>query len=183
MSNVADWQISKLEHDQEEKFCIKAKGLPAMPVIIGKAGLIAVENKREGDMATPVGRWALRYLYYRRDILGDIKCALSSSVITKNCGWCDDPTHKEYNRYVKLPLAASHERLWRDDGAYDIVLALGYNDMPVVSGMGSAIFLHCIAKGNTYTAGCVAMLHDDLLQLLQLASNNQHLTIDASLLL
>src|SRR3546814_19709072 len=51
-----------------------------------------------------------------------------------------DPLH--YNRLVRLPFAASHERMWRDDGLYDLVVEIGYNDMPPVPGLGSAIFLH-----------------------------------------
>ena len=37
--------------------------------------------------------------------------------------------------------------MWRNDEAYDFVVELGYNDDPVVSGHGSAIFLHCTAAG------------------------------------
>ena len=37
--------------------------------------------------------------------------------------------------------------MWRDDGAYDLVVPLGYNDAPPEPGRGSAIFaLHRFGK-------------------------------------
>ena len=38
---------------------------------------------------------------------------------------------------MRLPYAASHEKLWREDGVYDIVVILGHNDDPPVAGAGS----------------------------------------------
>ena len=39
------------------------------PCLVGKAGLIAASRKCEGDMATPVGNWPLRRVYFRPDRL------------------------------------------------------------------------------------------------------------------
>src|SRR3546814_5636749 len=75
-----------------------------------------------------------------------------------------DPLH--YNRLVRLPFAASHERMWRDDGLYDLVVEIGYNDMPPVPGLGSAIFLHLARPDWGPTDGCVALARDDLLAVL-----------------
>ena len=72
--------------------------------------------------------------------------------------------------------------MWRDDGAYDLVVMLGFNDAPPIAGRGSAIFLHCIADGKTSTAGCVAVARDDLISLLGLADAEQYLSIDPRLL-
>ncbi|MFL2845313.1 MAG: hypothetical protein ACJ0BO_03515, partial [Candidatus Puniceispirillaceae bacterium] len=106
---MADWHI---ERDQSSQYWLKAGDIGAFPAIIGKAGLIAGTKKREGDMATPVGRLALRHLYYRKDLLGQVECIISKSSITPQCGWCDDPAHDEYNRFVTLPFSASHEMMW-----------------------------------------------------------------------
>ena len=73
--------------------------------------------------------------------------------------------------------------MWRDDGAYDLVVSLGFNDAPPEPGRGSAIFLHCISSGKSYTAGCVALVRADFLVLLQHLHADQFLNIDASLLL
>ncbi len=171
-----------LLRDRAGGYWLEAAGMAPMRAIIGKAGLIAGAAKREGDMATPVGRWALRHLYYRQDLLGPVNADLPKSVITPHCGWCDDPDHKDYNRYVLLPFTASHEVMWRNDGAYDLVVMLGFNDAPPVAGRGSAIFLHCIAEGKTSTAGCVAIERAALLQLMAKLDADQYLSIDAGLL-
>lgn len=84
-------------------------------------------------------------------------------------GWCDDPADPQYNRPVKLPYPASTERLWREDGVYDIVVTLGYNDDPPLAGLGSAIFLHICRPGYPPTEGCVAIQRADLEALLAIA--------------
>jgi L,D-peptidoglycan transpeptidase YkuD (ErfK/YbiS/YcfS/YnhG family) len=72
--------------------------------------------------------------------------------------------------------------MWRDDGAYDLVVMLGFNDAPPIAGRGSAIFLHCIADGKASTAGCVAVDRDDLMSMLGLADVDQYLSINPRLL-
>ncbi len=86
--------------------------------------------------------------------------------MTQDDGWCDDPADPEYNRPVKLPYPASAEAMWREDGAYDIVVILGHNDNPVVPGLGSAIFLHLCKPGLPPTQGCIAVERADLEALL-----------------
>lgn len=149
--------------------------------IIGKAGMIDAAAKREGDMATPQGTMPIRAVYYRADRVDVPILPFPAYPITPSCGWCDAPDHPAYNRHVDLalnaPFSASHEVMWRDDTAYDIVVELGFNDAPVIAGRGSAIFMHCIAPGKTHTAGCVALAHADLLALLAIATPDQSLMI------
>ena len=102
---MADWHI---ERDQNCQYWLKAEGIGVFPAIIGKAGLIAGARKREGDMATPVGRWALRHLYYRQDLLGQVKCFMPQRYITPQCGWCEHPAPGEYHRPLTVPLSAHH---------------------------------------------------------------------------
>jgi L,D-peptidoglycan transpeptidase YkuD (ErfK/YbiS/YcfS/YnhG family) len=134
--------------------------------LVGKAGLIAAGGKREGDMATPVGSWPLRRVYFRPDRMAPPKTSLPLVPIHKNLGWCDDPDSPSYNRAIELPFAGSHETMWRDDSLYDIVVELGYNDAPPVVGLGSAIFLHLREAHTLDTAGCVAVTRDDMLVIL-----------------
>jgi len=137
--------------------------------IIGKSGMIAAADKREGDMATPIGDWPLRHLYYRPDQLEAPDCALPTCPLTPELGWCDDPSSAAYNQLIKLPFAASHETLWRADRRYDLLVVLGHNDNPPVPNMGSAIFLHLCDDDTKFTAGCVAVKLDDLKQILHKA--------------
>lgn len=151
-------------------------GQARYPCAIGISGAIAQADKREGDGRTPLGRFALRSVLYRADRL-DLPTSLSAQLqlpvrpLARDDGWCDQPGHPAYNRPVHHPLAASAEKLWREDGRYDIIVTLGHNDDPVIDGLGSAIFWHCAAPdpdgrsahGLLPTAGCVALLRDDLL--------------------
>jgi L,D-peptidoglycan transpeptidase YkuD (ErfK/YbiS/YcfS/YnhG family) len=133
---------------------------------VGKGGFST--NKKEGDGATPVGIFPLRECWYRPDRGGQPQTALAVNPIRENDGWCDDPKSTQYNRHVRLPFAFSHEKLWRDDHAYDLIVPLGYNDDPVVPGRGSAIFLHVMHDSGRATEGCVALKKADLLEILAL---------------
>ena len=135
---------------------------------IGERGVVA--DKREGDGATPVGRWPMRALRFRADRLAAPATRLPCGPLSPEDGWCDAPADPNYNRHVRLPYPASAERLWREDGLYDIVVPLGYNDDPVVPGRGSAIFLHAAAPDFSPTAGCVALALRDLLIVLREAA-------------
>jgi L,D-peptidoglycan transpeptidase YkuD (ErfK/YbiS/YcfS/YnhG family) len=80
-------------------------------------------------------------------------------------GWSDGVDDPAYNRPVRHPHGFSAERLWRDDGLYDVIVTLGHNDAPPVPGAGSAIFWHCWRDG-AVTEGCVAIAKEELLRLL-----------------
>ena len=134
---------------------------------LGRAGI--VRDKREGDGATPSGRFPLREVRFRSDRLPRPVTDLPCREIDPNDGWCDDPADPAYNRPVGLPYPARHERLWREDGLYDVVVILGHNDAPPIPGHGSCIFLHVAADAYRATEGCVALARTDLLTLLRWA--------------
>lgn len=131
---------------------------------LGKGGIRS--DKREGDGATPSGTFALRRLFYRADRIAHPATALPAQALTPNDGWCDDPAHPDYNKFVTLPFAGRHEKLWRDDALYDAICVIGYNDAPIRAGLGSAIFLHVAAPNYAPTEGCVALAPDDLIAVL-----------------
>jgi L,D-peptidoglycan transpeptidase YkuD (ErfK/YbiS/YcfS/YnhG family) len=132
---------------------------------LGKGGVRRL--KQEGDGATPAARMPLRRLFYRADRLAPpAGCRVPVEPIAPTDGWCDDPGHRDYNHRIALPHPARHETLWREDGVYDLVGVLGWNDDPVVRGRGSAIFLHLARPGLPPTEGCVALAERDLRALL-----------------
>lgn len=133
---------------------------------LGKNGVRAEADKREGDGATPLGRYPIRQLLYRPDRVAAPAARLPLQALTPQDGWCDDPGNAAYNRFVTLPFAASHEILWREDHVYDVIAVLGHNDDPPVPGLGSAIFLHVARPDYSGTEGCVALALPDLLTLL-----------------
>lgn len=131
---------------------------------LGPAGPRA--DKREGDGATPVGRFLLRRVLYRPDRLAPPATGLPVGALDPADSWCDDPADPAYNRPVRLPHAARHERLWRDDHVYDVIVVIGHNDDPPVAGLGSAVFVHVARPDYGPTEGCVALALPDLLALL-----------------
>jgi L,D-peptidoglycan transpeptidase YkuD (ErfK/YbiS/YcfS/YnhG family) len=133
---------------------------------IGRGGALAAADKQEGDGATPRGVWPLRGVLLRPDRVSlSSRPALPWRWLRPDDGWSDDASDPAYNRPVRHPHAFSAERLWREDGLYDILVVLGHNDAPPMPGMGSAIFLHCWRDAAT-TEGCVAVDKTDLLMLL-----------------
>ncbi len=122
---------------------------------LGHAGV--TEEKREGDGKTPLGRFALRRVWYRADRIKRPQTALPISIIQQKSGWCDDVRAGFYNRPITRPCRFSHERLWRHDRLYDVLVELGHNDAPPKKGAGSAIFLHLEKNNYRPTLGCVAI--------------------------
>lgn len=131
---------------------------------LGRSGITG--RKREGDGATPAGRFRLVAVLYRPDRVRRPRTRLPAAPIRPDSGWCDDPGDRRYNRPVRLPHRASHERLWRDDHLYDLLVVIDHNLVQPVRGAGSAVFLHLAAPGFTPTAGCVAVSETTMRRLL-----------------
>jgi L,D-peptidoglycan transpeptidase YkuD (ErfK/YbiS/YcfS/YnhG family) len=131
---------------------------------IGPSGVRA--SKREGDGATPRGLYRFRVVHYRPDRIRRPQTDVTIKSLRQADGWCDQVGDRNYNRPVLLPYATSHERLWRDDHVYDIVISLNHNERPRIQGHGSCVFLHIARKDYRPTAGCIALSRPDLLKLL-----------------
>jgi len=151
------------------------------PCSIGKNGIRI--DKKEGDGATPIGSFPIRTILYRADKLSsrEIKQlkklrskGFTVQALTPEAIWVDDIESPDYNKLVPISTLTdkniSHEKLWREDDVYDIIVVIGYNDKPVVKGKGSAIFMHVmrVLPSGEYgpTTGCVAFLKADLLKVL-----------------
>ena len=136
---------------------------------LGKGGVKPAAEKREGDGASPIGVWPIRRVLWRPDKGAAPITAFPTAMIAPDDGWSDAPDDPAYNRPVRLPHAASAERMWREDDLYDLVVVLGHNDDPTVPGMGSCIFLHLAQPDYGPTEGCVAVNRADLEALLAIA--------------
>ncbi|MDJ0930469.1 MAG: L,D-transpeptidase family protein [Breoghania sp.] len=134
---------------------------------LGRTGIS--HEKREGDGATPSGRYRLLQVLYRADRIQRPITRLPVCALKPHDGWCDDPRHGRYNRPVRLPFSASHERLWREDHLYDVVVILDHNQKPRSLGGGSAVFCHLARPGYLPTEGCVAVSLADMCRLLAMA--------------
>jgi L,D-peptidoglycan transpeptidase YkuD (ErfK/YbiS/YcfS/YnhG family) len=150
-------------------------GHMSFPCLLGKTGRKFI--KREGDGASPIGKWKLERLYFRPDKLLKPKCMMPSLPLNREDGWCDARGHRCYNRFIKTPFAASHENLWRNDQAYDLVVTTSHNQRPRQQNGGSAIFFHVINKGARSTEGCIALTEKHLRIVLEHCSNQTYLVI------
>lgn len=128
---------------------------------IGRGGIGVKEG--EGDGITPVGTHRITRVFVRQD-----RVSMPGTPIFLNDVWSDDPDDPEYNSLQRQwPYPFSHEKLRRADPLYDIVAELDFNSDPVVSGKGSAIFLHVWRKPRHPTEGCVAFCQADLKWILE----------------
>ena len=131
---------------------------------IGKKGI--GYKKKEGDLITPRGQFKIKFILYRKDRV-KISTKLKTKIIKKKMGWCDDPKSSHYNKLVKLPFSHKHEKLFKKENIYDIILVLNYNMDPIKKNKGSAIFIHVTRNNYEKTEGCVAIKKISLLKLLK----------------
>jgi L,D-peptidoglycan transpeptidase YkuD (ErfK/YbiS/YcfS/YnhG family) len=143
---------------------------------LGKAGV--GKKKVEGDNITPKGTFQIVKIYYRSDRIKNIYSKIKLFKINNKMGWCDDPNSKKYNQLIKLPSKYTHEKLYRQDNVYDLVIVLNYNMIPIIKNKGSAIFIHVAKKNYKKTAGCVALKKKHLLKLIENIKNKTKIIIN-----
>jgi len=147
-----------------------------LPVALGRTGIKA--NKREGDGATPRGRFRLKRLWWRADKHARPGTLLPTRRIAADDGWCEDASHRRYNRPVKLSPASGADRLKRADALYDFIVEIDHNTRPRVAGRGSAVFIHAARPGFAPTAGCVALEIGALRRLLARLGPRTRIVVD-----
>lgn len=144
------------------------------PIYIGKEGI--TDNKQEGDMKTPLGLFKLGPAFGFKKINTNYPFIK----ITENSYFVDDPKSKFYNKWVEVNgnISSDHpyilnskeiswdsaEKLNNYPGPYEYGLIIEYN-IPAIPNKGSAVFLHI--KGKDYTAGCVSVNREDMLEILK----------------
>jgi L,D-peptidoglycan transpeptidase YkuD (ErfK/YbiS/YcfS/YnhG family) len=146
-----------------------------VPVALGRDGIKA--NKREGDGATPRGRFHPLRVWWRPDRLRRPRTLLPALRITRSAAWSEDPTDRNYNRPVSRSANEPGDRLWRSDALYDLFIEIDHNVRPRIAGRGSAVFIHVARPGFTPTAGCLALRLQDLLRLSRRIGPKTRITI------
>ena len=133
---------------------------------VGKNGISS--EKIEGDNKTPKGSFEIEKLYYRGDRVSKPFTKLKCVKINKTMGWCNDARDKaNYNKLVDTRKKTRHEKLYRKDFKYDLIIPIKYNWRKRILGKGSCIFLH-LTKNYKPTAGCIALNKKDFLIMLKL---------------
>ena len=142
---------------------------------IGKNGL--TKKKIEGDKKTPIGTFKIDHLYYRKDRIKIPKISLKCIQIKSKMGWCDDiSAPKKYNKLINITDNIHHEKLFRKDYKYDLLIPIKYNSYKRIPGKGSCIFLH-LTKKYTPTAGCITLSKKDFLIMLKLINKKTKIKI------
>ena len=141
---------------------------------IGEKGL--TKRKNEGDKKTPIGTFRINSLYYRGDRMKAPETKLKQIRIKKSMGWCDDiKSPKHYNNLMTIRRNIKHEKLFRKDSKYDLLIPIGYNSRRIV-GKGSCIFIH-LTKNYKSTLGCIALKKNDFLIMLKIIEKKTKIRI------
>ena len=142
---------------------------------IGKNGL--GKKKVEGDKKTPRGTFKIEHLYYRKDRVKLPETNLKTIEIRPNMGWSDDINFpNKYNKLIRVNKNIHHERLFRKDYKYNLLVPIKYNFYKSVPGNGSCIFIH-LTDNYSPTAGCIALQKKDFLIMLKLINKNTKIKI------
>ena len=141
---------------------------------IGKNGIKI--KKKEGDKKTPKGTFSLGTLYYRPDRVKKPITKISTKIIKKNMGWCNDPSNNHYNKEIRIDKIVKHEKLFRKDNAYDYLIVINYNTKKIFPNKGSAIFIH-LTKNYKKTDGCIALKKNDFLALTKIINKRTKIKI------
>jgi len=141
---------------------------------IGASGL--TNKKIEGDKKTPKGIFSIENLYVRKDRIKKIYSKLKIITIKKNMGWCDDILNKKYNKLIKIKKNIHHEKLYRRDFKYDLLIPIKYNFNKPKKGIGSCIFIH-LTKNYKPTRGCIALKKKDFFIMLKLIDKKTKIKI------
>ncbi len=142
---------------------------------VGEGGF--TKSKIEGDKKTPIGKFKLDCLYFRKDRMIRPETNLNILEIKKNMGWCDDEGSNDYyNKIINIKTNLKHEKLYRRDNKYNYFIPIKYNWKKSILGKGSAIFIH-LTKNYKPTAGCIGLSIKDFLILIKLIKKNTQIKI------
>ncbi len=138
-------------------------GLGVVSAALGRGGIKA--NKREGDGGTPRGKFFPVRVWWRADRVPRPRTSLPLRRIGPADAWCEDLSDRRYNRAFGRSANELGDRLWRDDGLYDLFVEIDHNTKPRIAGRGSVVFIHVARPGFAPTAGCIALRLPDLQKL------------------
>ena len=103
-------------------------------------------SKKEGDKKTPGGSYSL------------------------------GPIYKFYNTIINTNKKIKHEKLFKKNKNYDLLIPILYNTNKPKKNKGSAIFLH-LTKNYKGTLGCIGLKKNDMLILLKLINKKTKIKI------
>ena len=147
------------------------------PCVVGKNGI--TNRKRESDGKTPIGEHQIVGMLYRPDRISRPRSwALP---IRPRDIWSDDLKDPDYNLMGTMPTLFNHEKLFRPDHLYDLVILTNWNWPYAIKGRGSAIFIHRWRKNGYPTEGCIGLSKENLLKVAKFIDFGSQLIIPENL--
>ena len=155
----------------------------SIPVVVGKSGLgwgrglhddiDEAPQKKEGDGRGPAGLFTIGPVFGSSERPPD-GTRMQYRQATGQDYYIDDPESADYNSWVKLPAERNtpfenwktFEKMLREDGLYKYGIVVRQNTDPVVSGDGSAVFIHIWRAPEVGTEGCTAMAEQHIAELI-----------------
>ena len=149
------------------------------PGFIGKNGL---GKTKEGDAKTPTGVFHFNRAF---GIADDPGCAIPYVKVDEDTYWSGDPREGfHYNELVNLKdlpelnlESGDSEHIVDYPYHYQYCLNISYNEEGT-PGLGSAIFLHCLAPAKPFTGGCVSIPEDHMKYVMQHVDEKTAVVID-----
>ena len=144
-------------------------------VHLGVHGFATPEEKKEGDLKTPTGYYAMPFAFGKKN---DLNTKLEFMEVGPKHVWVSDVASPEYNKIVVDEDGSytnnKNEKLFRSDHLYDYAIVIDYNMEARVHGKGSAIFIHIEREENHGTAGCVSMSREEIVRLIEWLDGSKH---------
>ena len=147
--------VSMHERDENGEW----KQILSTPAFVGKNGLCADEDHKEGCGQTPMGVYKFNKAF---GIADDPGCAIPYIKVDEDTYWSGDAREgMHYNEMVDIKdfpdlQMDDSEHIMDYDYQYRYCLNISFNE-DGTPGRGSAIFLHCVGPVKPYTGGCVAL--------------------------
>ena len=154
------------------------KQILSTPGFVGRNGLCADEDHREGCGQTPAGVYCFNKAF---GIAADPGCAIPYFQVDENTYWSGDPD-RQYNQMVDIRdvpdlLMDDSEHIVDYEYQYQYCLNISFNE-DGTPGRGSAIFLHCFGPQKPWTGGCVAVPENVMKRIMQNVQEDCVVVID-----
>lgn len=154
------------------------KQILSTPGFVGKNGLCADADHKEGCGQTPVGVYHFNKAF---GIASDPGCSIPYIQVDENTYWSGDP-ERFYNQMVDIRdvpelLMDDSEHIVHYKFEYQYCLNISFNE-DGTPGRGSAIFLHCFGLKKPWTGGCVAVPENIMKLIMQNVTEDCVVVID-----
>ena len=138
----------------------------------GKNGLVLAEERIMGSKTTPIGAFPLTLAFGTGENPGT---EMTWRQITEASYW-SEVEDESFNTWVESETPVLGEHLI-DYYQYKYAVNIGFNLEDIVYSRGCAIFLHCKSADPWYTAGCVSLTEEDMLNLLRMLRDGAYMII------